>query len=362
MNINRLDFLFSHFHSAVDDKELDLNNLNQDERELYINVVDKLFQCFSARAEHSILNKSITGSRDYTLIFRHSKSWIDVEKMFTAITNTSRIPTNIKIWANDWLTQIAQLRTWQTSIHKYIAQLQIYTQQLHQVDPTHLENITIGASQETKIKRKIHYLIKDILNNLDTREKQLSYPPLYLQRNISSQKIIQFLKDNWDLLKLFTDWAEVNLDKEEIVVRCQKDSKLNLNNDLNKSIKAIFIIGQTSHIEMPLEYEGEEPGKIVRPTQIDVKHFQLADSSPGVKKRSSPTFQLTDELIFNCPLDLHKDDDSETSKKQVSETALKLERIVQLAIKSVNQKINGSGESSDYLFNRSGFLGYLFNL
>jgi hypothetical protein len=345
MQTNRLGLFFSPFQTSQNDKEFGFEDLSQEDKDLYTNIVNKLLPYFSERVEHPLVKNSLNCPQGYSLIFRQSKSWRNVESMFNKIYST-KTTSKVAKWAQDWLAQISRLRSWQNSLHDCIKQLQ-KTKDLKKTG--HVSDAILNKCllKEENVKARIQQIRQSILCDLDERKQQISDPDSDLKGNKSCQKIIQFLNDNWDHLKLFTEWAEVSLDDEKIFVQVHPSTNFDLNeqkNHLNKSIKALFLIEAISQTEIPFEYEGEEPGKIVRPTKIDVKQSHLSASSPAIKKRSS-SMQLTDELIFDFPLAPKKDRDIEKEKKTISETALKLERIVKLAIKSINQKIDKNSET-----------------
>ncbi len=346
MHVNKLGVCLSPFQKATSSngKEFNFGDLNQDEKDLYTNIVNKLLNYFSERIEHPVLGKT-PDSRNYSLIFRQSKSWRNVEAMFNELL-LLKTSFKTKKWAENWLKDINLMRNDQKSIKDCIFQLQTCKNELKKLKGV-IDNKPL-IHKERDIKIMIYQIRKRIIEKLNEKEKQLSSPDWFLEKNPSCQKIIQFLKKNWDCLKLFQEWAEVGLDDEKIFVHPEKNNlTLDEKQEVNKSVKAIFIIGEAGlPKEIPLEYEGEEPGKIIRPTKINIKDFHLASASPGLKRKSS-SIQLTDELIFDFPLAEGEYHQVTEDIKTVSETALKLESIVQLAIKEVNQKISGNMDASD---------------
>lgn len=121
---------------------------------------------------------------------------------------------------------------------------------------------------------------------------------------------------------------------------------------INSSTKAIFLIEEKEQIETPLQYQGELPSKIVQPTKIDLKLSHLAPESPAALRRSSSVL-LTDEFIF----DFQFAESSDIKEITPSMTALKLERVVRLALKAVNQKLSQTSDHTSRICNSDGDSG-----
>lgn len=317
--------------------------LTPKDRALVNKLVKDLLHFYSERVEHPNLRpayKQSDSSMDCALIFRQSKSWREVEKM---LNNINSIDNKIIKWVNHWLRRINQLRVSQQQIRNYKAQLDSHKKQaiLQINNKSNLNNELLSKDQELQIKknilssrRKINYTLnvaKEELNNLDDKIKQ----------HMACQKTVEFLQENWLNLTVFAEWPEVSMDEEKLSVqvrRLKEPITINIPFEtlLNKSTKAIILLEEKDQQEIPFEYEGEEAGKIIRTTKVDLKETHFAPPSPSNQK-GSPTINLTDEYIFD--FQFAKIEELEEKEKKLSPSALKLETIVKSVLQIVNQKL-----------------------
>lgn len=342
------------YSAARDNREDAISKLSADDRVLYNKVVSDLLSFFTGRLEYPHLARS-QPPQDCALIFRQSKSWGYVRTELEKIS-----ATDIKVlkWKQKWLQRIIVFRSCQNRILSDGLKREECRQSLflHNGSPASLEMI---QSEEASLGRKILAARGLILKNLEEGEKELEDLEPEVTSDATCQKIVQYLKDYWLHLSVFADWPEVSLEEERIAVQLhrlespqtgKKEVSPSLSGLTNASTKAIFLIQQAGQTETPVHSTGEASGKMIHPTRIRVKRRHLAPPSPAPQKRSvapirRPEFRLTDEIIFD-----HRFASSESlpPSRSISETAIKLENVVKLALSETNRILALSASSEGF--------------
>lgn len=326
-----------HIEHEPEDRHFGVKDLSEEEQIIYKNVVKQLSHHFSERVGEVCLDNYVTDlcERDCTVTFRQSKSWSIVDKMFHKLMNT-QASDKIKFWAEEWKTEIEGFEKSKDALNKMlIKEREIKERQPNFENPADDQNDQSIAKSAIEIRDKIKICGKTLLTHLKQKRAELLKPDIYLRKNNTSNEIIKYLNNNWDSLILFAKYSSIKLADEKIFITIEKDKNSRIGKHIaiqkiDESVKAIFSIGEIcAPATLPLEYDGEPPRIIIRPTKIDVKDSHLPPESP----------ELRNELFF----DLHTGDYNES----ISETAIKLEIIVHLAIKSVNLNISGNVESSN---------------
>jgi hypothetical protein len=191
-------------------------------------------------------------------------------------------------------------------------------------------------------------------------QKELNTQAPDLLQDFKCKGLLKEMKEKWLGLTVCFEWPEVSPDDEKMFVQVRRPkqaSQPNVENLLNSSTKAIFFLEEKDQEEIPLKYEGVEPGMIVRPKKIDLKKSHLAPASPAPKRRASAV-QLTNELIFDAQF---AEESLNDDKKTASSTALHLERIVKLALNTVNQQISQESDVQGNYDKDRNEVSYSFN-
>lgn len=329
-------------HSPTEEKKDQFLKLSKEDRALYEKVTSALLDCFSKRLEHPYWGERRSFPHDCVLIFRQSSSWDGAENMLKEIASTD---SAIVQWKGKWLERINQFRTDQNEI-----------QEERQNHETHLLKRGLSPDKVKEIIQEANPLTekeavarKHILTSLQTGRQELDQLDPVVKMNLQCQTVVEYLKDKWPCLSVFAEWPEVSVDDERINIKVRwlnksttADQPSGLSGLMDISYKAIFIIQQIDQKEKPFEYDGEEPGKFIYPTKINIKDKRLTESSsPYLRKRPSKV-HLTDEIFFGCPL--AEESPKAQPPKKVSETAKKLEDVVQLALQAVNRKLLQNAE------------------
>lgn len=319
-----------------------LESLKSDQKELYDKIVKNLLLFYGERLEHPNpkLASNLFG-QECALIFRQSKSWRDVEKI---LGNISVTDVKTKEWVTAWLKRISTMRSLQTKIHILAQRIQNSAKKLKALpsDATAIAEVTSNMIANKKLvadaRKRIGKHLADGKKDLDNL---VNLNPAVAE-NGDCKEAATFISDNWLHLCVFSDWPEVSLDEERLAVQVQRlketitsDEDIPFDTLVNASTKAIFLIKQSDQDEIPFEYEGVKPGKIIRTTRIELKNKHFAPESPSPKKRSSST-TISDVYIFNTDFAQAKDDKVKTT----SATARKLERVVKLALRKVNSELS----------------------
>ena len=213
--------------------------LTSDEQALYKKIVDGLFgECSQVRKVHQ-------GTPIYAVIFRQSESWDTVEKIFAAITGSDY---TVNLFVERWQSKFRELRGLQKEIHD-LATLILKLQRPNDRDDPKDDLLKDPDSRATTIacykstislkKERIVRILdaaKDDLNS-DSRNRTL----LVTEKAAAA---LNFLNENWPLLTVFAEWAEVPMDAKRLFVRvCHpRDPEVDEEQFLNLSTKAIFTI------------------------------------------------------------------------------------------------------------------------
>lgn len=396
---------------SVDSTKGSKLKLSKTEEGCYQQLVKDLLTISKERAQHPDFATKPDNHHLYGIIFRSTQSWADVEKKMNSILeeNTEK---KVVEWVESWLTNIKRLRTCQNKIKEYEAELQKEEfrkgkQYLEMQDALcgkikEIEQAVIKNSKKIiddpnskllvkKLKQSLRSLstenekLKALQEQLDHMAKTIaclkeneymtnllkkrSIPVILkmceqnLEQQLKDKKLnkfpgvtgtLEFLKNNWDKLIVFSEWLDISLDKtEDLCVKVygytksfEEDEDEDYSGILNRGTKAVILVEKFESPASPLIYDGLRPGQIIRSTGFAVKKGRYGPATPPVVP-STPK-KLKKELIFDFPsVDDSRQEHGLKRKKRskdfsitgVTSQAERLAHLVELAVQKVNQTI-----------------------
>lgn len=326
------------FGSAVNGQKFSISSLCPDDKRLYDSVVRYLLKAFEPRAIQPQLTKNTADDLKLALVFRQSKSWNNVEKMLQVAKNELKekyqvAPSHKSVqawykltrpWAKRWVKLIRSMRTDDEKIKTCARDLINAKEQLSKAK---LKDRAALLKEISALKKEIVILRGGIKKDL--KELWLStIKDATIANDSICKRVIDYIKENKDYLCLFMDRAEVSIDDDGkiSVLLCRQQtvsSQCDIPLESKDATKAIFLIEEKERTETPMNYHDVEPGVIITPTKVVLKHSHV-EHIPSL---------LTDSLLFDCEFL----DDS--PHKFPSDTAKKLKMIVELALGTVNHKL-----------------------
>lgn len=317
--------------------------LSEDEKILYNKIGNDMIRLHTGQRQ-----KELT-SENCVIIFRQSKSWMTVQDSFTLISSKN---TKIINWVNEWTKRIGKMRASQEKIQELAAKIGKATTDLFKEKDK--DKIKVIENAIKKSKNSIKLEQKKISNDLKEGRQSLVLKgenfkwgiheiPGTMEAPIESstqcQKVIQFLKDNWHYLEVFSKLQEaISLDEEKLCVELGQSESSNSYENLlknNKSYKAIF------EIKSSIAYANAESGKVTSTVEV-VKPF-FTEEPTSEKKHSSTLTIIKDSYLFNA--NFAQADEVQDKLKQTNAFAEKLERIVTMALNRLNVLLNPQDQS-----------------
>lgn len=310
--------------------------LTEDQRILYNQIGNDIIRLHAEQRANNV------DSELRVLIFRQSKSWSPAEKLLKRISTTDIV---IKKWVNNWISRIKQMKACQITIKTNSIDIAQFTTDLEEnrnkdTNTTEVIPLAIAKRNESSAanKQQILNLLREGKLSLLSKEESLDETPGTMEPEIalskSCQKVIEFLNENWDYLKVFSDSPErVSLNEERLttkLTRLKKNVEETPFKELTKrSTKAIFLIQSSivfangeSTVKMGEKYFADEPAK----------------------NHSSSTTIINDTYLYNANFAALSDVDLDQLSHKVG--AEEKELIVTMAINRANTLLNSIDQST----------------
>lgn len=271
----------------------------------------------------------------YFILFRQSQSWEPVQKLCAQIINsTDKKETHltieekecIKTYANQWKARILKLAERKKRIKKLNAAL---------IEATSKDQKTARVQSIQNLKR---------LNTIGLKQGEIQLTNASTDANLQSiikrskrfRTLVQFLKDFWDNLTLFSKWEGISMNKERLYVQmhypagiptkpfdCEESFKQ------DKSLRAIFLV------KSAFVYGGS--------LQCRMANYSFAERRDSLERSSLSLQRAIDAYEPSCSSN-QASSSQESSIDQATPSLLQenIKDIVTLAIHQINYHLNRS--------------------
>lgn len=319
------NWLMSNFETGDEQPEHSFQ-LSEEEQVFYNKIVHDLLVRSQPAIYHPTLAPQEKKRQIYGLIFRQSESWLEIENKLNKIKHNSQSQRQ----AEGWINLIQFMRGLQKCIQDY----KMGIQDLNQEQKGSFQKSIVDC--QTKINQYLLALKKD----LDLIKKQSTI------FSDEFNSLTDFIRSHWPHLTVFGEWIDVSMDEKKLHMQVcrpknpiqydklgnpKKEPDADYETFLNKSTQAIFVLEEQKPEEKPWQHEEVSSGIIYYANGFNLIQAYF-DKSLKVK-----TDKLSDDYQFTT--DGKKEVKSEENMI-LGPAAVKLEKIVQLAIKRINQDLS----------------------
>lgn len=266
---------------------------------LHDGIKNVLLSFYGERVEH----ESIDPCSVYKVIFRRSESWKKVDSMLNSLLGTVESTDSFALsWIAKWQATIELLKDYNKTIRK-----------IQDIDKEEIIN-NIDAEE------CLNTCKDDIFKLLSKESVGLSEPV----KPEACEKVIQYLKDNWHLLTLFSEWEEVSMKEAKLYFRIVPKSKFDPSIIKAPTPTTIFTVEEEDS-EITIDIDGDK-FKRTKKVNVNIK-IEFSDETEEENPPKAPQMSGAE------------DESKKSSDKKKTKDFHRLCEMVQLVVDNINLEL-----------------------